>query len=104
MIFKVYGVSRITCDHKARKTVRARNLSLSEWEAKVAIERDRLFDESKPGPVSATLSTPERCREFIQLSDKKNFRDLRVYIYIKNGKITKSGKEARQWVPYTNQA
>jgi hypothetical protein len=85
MSFAVFGASMDMCLKTARKRVKkvkgigkhAVTLTQSEWELEVKEYAKELFHKyeqgkRKPVKISADLTTPNACREFIELAKKNS--------------------------------
>lgn len=110
-MFCVFGISMKECrkqtDKKVNEIFKRGKLEQSEYEGKVSEVANELFEKSKPKPISADLSCPDRVIEFIELAKKdSSLKDLKAMKKIQ--KLDGSGqplltkktkKPILQWVP-----
>lgn len=109
--FCVFGVSRQVCRKQAEKNVPTRcpvlkrELTAPEWGARVAVEGDRMFEESeKQVRISPELDAPQFCRDWIAAAPG----DVRLTKLMCRGpKIDKHGAQVLRdgvpvltWLPY----
>lgn len=109
--FCVFGVSRQVCRKLAEKAVPTyskelkREMTAPEWGACVAIEADRMFEESeKQVRISPELDAPQFCHDWIAASpgDVKLTRLMyRGPKIDKHGAVVlKDGVPSLTWLPY----
>lgn len=109
-MFAVFGKSLAKAREKALKTTpkftgkgaNYRKLTDEEYQALLAEKTEKIFSNMKPLVLSKEYSSPEICKQFMQLAEREGYQELNVRIKAPVQSTDKKGraKIASRWLPF----
>lgn len=104
--FAVFGMTKTYARQRAERLRVRPNEKLTDYEARVAAEYERIWSASKPVKVSNLFDAPQFAADFIQIgSASGDLRDGIVKVHADTKKLSKkTGKPARKWTAWTGDA